>query len=133
MTHWERRTLVMEHSVLPLVSMESLAALEESLEGQTALSRGFVARYVELWPLRYSRLNDAVIAGSWDMAAESALSLFSSSVMVGAERLGQMSGELVELLKQGRQQEACASMTALGHCGNETVTELTVRYIQHTI
>lgn len=111
--------------------MESLRTLEESLEGQTVLSRGFVGRYVELWPLRFSRLNDAVASRNWSAAAESALSLFSASTMVGADRLGQMSGDLVEMLKHGNQQQVRDSIEAVGTCGNETVAELTHCYVQH--
>lgn len=121
----------MSYGSLPLVSMDSLAALEESLDGQTALSRGFVGRYVEMWPLRYARLCDALSAGQWDEAKESALSLFSSSVMVGADRLGQMSGDLVEMLNQERQEQARAAMVGVGQCGQETIAELTERYVQH--
>lgn len=111
--------------------MESLTALEESLEGQTALSRGFVGRFVELWPLRYARLSEAVAAGEWNVAAESALSLYSASSMVGADRLGQMSGDLVEFLKQGKQAQVLKAMASVGACGSETIAELTVRYVQH--
>lgn len=121
---------IMNYSSLPLVCMDSLAALEESLEGQTMLSRGFVGRYVEMWPQRYSRLQTALSTGNWDVAAESALSLFSSSVMVGAERLSQMSGDMVEFLKQGKQQQAQDAIVDVGLCGTETVDELTVRYVR---
>lgn len=122
----------MKYSLLPLVSMESLTALEESLEGQTAMSRGFVSRFIELWPQRFSRLTDAVSSSDWSDASESALSLFSSSTMVGAERLGQMSGDLVEILKQGGQDQVRERISDIGRCGDETVMELTIRYVQHT-
>lgn len=125
----ERKQLV-NYSSLPLVCIESLTALEESLEGQTALSRGFVGRYVEMWPQRYARLSAAASAGNWDEATESALSLFSSSAMVGAERLGQMSGDIVEFLKQGKQKLALDRIDAVGRCGNDTVAELTACYVQ---
>lgn len=121
----------MNYTSLPLVSMESLRALEDSLDGQTVLSRGFVSRYVEMWPQRYTRLRDALSAGRWDEATEAGLSLFSSSVMVGADRLGQMAGDLVELLKQGRQARARDAVEALDRCGNETAAELATRYVQH--
>lgn len=120
----------MNYSSAPLVCMESLIALEDSLEGQTALTRGFVGRYVEMWPSRYLRLSNAFSAGRWEEAADSALSLYSSSAMVGADRLGQMSGDLVELLKQDRQEKAQDALEELERCGNETVAELMVCYIQ---
>ncbi|WP_195849409.1 Hpt domain-containing protein [Arthrobacter sp. AQ5-05] len=120
----------MNYSSVPLVCMESLIALEDSLEGQTALTRGFVGRYVEMWPSRYLRLSIAFSAGQWEEATDSALSLFSSSAMVGADRLGQMSGDLVELLKQGRQEQAQDALEEVESCGNETVAELMARYVQ---
>lgn len=120
----------MDHISLPLVSMESLTALEHSLEGQTALSRGFVSRYVEMWPARHARLSQAIAAGQWEEAVESALSLYSSSTMVGAERLGQMSGDLVETIKRGQHGQAREALAAVGRCGDATVIELTVRYVQ---
>lgn len=129
--HRERRG-ILNYSSLPLVCMDSLTALEDSLEGQVVLSRGFVGRYIEMWPQRYLRLHLALSEEDWEEATESALSLFSSSVMVGAERLGQMSGDLVEFLKQGQQQQAQNGIVEVGMCGNETVAELTERYIQQS-
>lgn len=123
---------MVNYSSLPLVSMESLMALEDSLEGQKVLSRGFVGRYVEMWPQRYSRLENALAAGKWDEAAESALSIFSSSVMVGAERLGQMSGDMVESLKQGSPEKAQEALPAVASCGTATVAELKVCYVHRS-
>ena len=120
----------MNYSSWALVSLESLLALEESLDGERALSRGFVGRYVEMWPARHARLCDALSEGNWGAATESALSLFSSSAMVGADRLGQMAGDLVELLKQGRHTQAASIIVPLGVCGNETVEQLLERYVR---
>ncbi|WP_354212727.1 hypothetical protein [Arthrobacter sp. UYCu511] len=106
--------------------------LEDSLEGQTMLSRGFVGRYVEMWPQRYARLQTALGAGNVEDAAEAALSIFSSSVMVGAERLGQMSGDMVEWIKQGHPDKAQEALNAVALCGTETMTDLKDRYVQPT-
>ena len=122
----------MNYSSLPLVCMDSLAMLEDSLEGQTMLSRGFVGRYVEMWPQRYARLQTALGAGNVEDAAEAALSIFSSSVMVGAERLGQMSGDMVEWIKQGHPDKAQEALNAVAWCGTETMTDLKDRYVQPT-
>lgn len=119
----------MNSSSLPLVSMASLRELEESLDGQSVLCRGFVHRYVGMWPQRLDRIRRAVDGHQWDEASEAALSLFSSSVMVGAEQLGQLAGDLVELLKQRHYGSAAECLGALSRCGDQTVAELENSYV----
>lgn len=120
----------MNYASLPLVCMDSLIALEQSLEGQTAVSRGFVSRYVEMWPNRFLRLSQAVASANWDEVVESAMSLYSSSSMVGADRLGHMSGDLVEFVKRGQNEQARDALPAVEECGNQTVQELLACYVK---
>ncbi|PYI65827.1 hypothetical protein CVV68_16500 [Arthrobacter livingstonensis] len=122
----------MNTSSLPLVSMDSLRELEESLDGQSVLCRGFVHRYVQMWPQRLCRIKVAVNSHQWDEATEAALSLFSSSAMVGAEQLGQLAGDLVELLKQRHFEGASDYLAALALCGDRTAVELEDSYVQST-
>ncbi|MGA7206085.1 MAG: hypothetical protein WBX27_15785 [Specibacter sp.] len=120
----------MKISSLPLVSMESLRDLEESLDGQSVLCRGFVHRYVLMWPQRFCRIRTAVDGHLWDEATEAALSLFSSSAMVGAEQLVQLSGDLVELLQQQHFEGASRCLDPISHCGDLTIAELEHSYVQ---
>jgi len=124
---------VASFSSSPLVSMEALHDLEEALDGQPVLCRGFVGRYVEMWPQRNKRIRDAVAARDWDEATEATLSLYSSSAMVGAAKLGQVAESLVVLLKEGRYGNVAETLADLEECGNLTTRELTTSYVRPAV
>ena len=114
---------------LPLVCIATLHSLEESLDGQQSLCRNFVCRYVEMWPGRFERLRVAVMAGHHAEAMDAALSLRSSSLMVGAAQVGELSTDLIRLLEGGRHAEATKKLAMLGRCGNQTACQLTSSYV----
>ncbi|WP_425863818.1 hypothetical protein [Arthrobacter sp. TWP1-1] len=114
---------------LPLVCTATLHSLEESLHGERALCRNFVCRYIEMWPGRFERIQEAVMSGHVDDAMDSALSLRSSSLMVGAARLGQITSELIHLLECGRHTAAVKKLLALQRCGNQTAGQLITTYV----
>ncbi|WP_181034221.1 Hpt domain-containing protein [Arthrobacter sp. GMC3] len=116
-------------TTLPLVCTATLHSLEESLDGERALCRNFVCRYVEMWPQRFSRIHDAVTTGHQEAAMDAALSLRSSSMMVGAARLGELAGDLIQLLECGRAGAAAKKLPALQLCGNQTTCQLTASYV----
>lgn len=115
----------------PLVSLARLHSLEESLGGETAQCRGFVSNYVDMWSGRFQRLSDAVKAEDVDNAMDAALSLCTSSHMVGAERLEKEAGELIQFLRQGCMANACQALPSLGLCGQQTVAELVETYVKY--
>lgn len=114
---------------LPLVCGAALQSLEADLDGESVLCRVFVGRYVEMWPQRCSRIQAAVAAGDWESAMDAALSLRSSSVMVGAARLGQLASNLVQLLKDDCHDDSTRNLRDLRRCGNQTMAELTACYL----
>lgn len=114
---------------LPLVCAATLHSLEESLDGERELCRSFVCRYVEMWPGRFERIYDAVSSGHHEEALDSALSLRSSCLMVGAAQLGKLTNDLIHLLGIGRPCATAKKLAALQACGNQTARQLTTSYV----
>lgn len=108
----------------PLVCTETLRALQESLDGEKDSCRNFVSRYVEMWPGRFERISAAVASGDNDLAMDSALSLRSSSLMVGAARLSALTDELIRLLEGRHASAARRKLASIQACGNETAGKL---------
>ena len=113
----------------PPVCTETLSSLEESLLGERTLCLQFVYRYIDMWPHRFERIYDAVMASHSDDAMDAALSLRSASMMVGAARLGELSTELILLIESERFDDAAMELDALRRCGNQTTCHLTDSYI----
>ncbi|MGA7205498.1 MAG: Hpt domain-containing protein [Specibacter sp.] len=114
---------------LPLVSLDTLHDLEASLDGEATLCRGFVRTYVDMWSPRYERLCCAVVAKDPEAAMDAALSLCTSSYMVGAQRLGHLAEEFIDILKSGTSASAMRALPSLGRCGEQTVCALVSEYI----
>lgn len=109
---------------LPLVCVETLLTLQDSLDGEKNVCRTFVDRYVEMWPGRFARLQAAVASGDNEQALDSALSLRSSSFMVGAAQLGALTDDLIHLLECHQHFAATQKLASLRECGNETAGQL---------
>lgn len=116
-------------TMLPLVCAETLHLLEESLDGERALCRSFVCRFVDMWPERFRRIHEAVKTGHLENAMDAALSLRSSSMMVGAAQLGELTSGLVGTLEEGCNVTAARQLKALRLCGNRTADQLTSSYV----
>lgn len=116
-------------TMLPLVCTATLHSLEEALDGEQVLCRNFVCRYVDMWPQRFNRICDAVTTGHQDDAMDAALSLRSSSMMVGAARLGELASDLIRLLEGGCHSAAANTLPALQLCGNQTAYHLKTSYV----
>lgn len=114
----------------PLVNMAQLEYLEDSLGGETSLSRAFVSNYVEMWTGRFQRLSTAILAEDLDDAIDAALSLCTSSHMVGAEQLEKGTAELLGILRTGGLQQASLALASLRQCGEQTVIQLVERYVR---
>lgn len=119
----------MAQQTLPLVSMDQLQDLEDSLGGEAALCRGFVTSYIGMWASRFQRLAAAIGDQDFDAAMDAALSLHTSSHMVGAELLSEQSGDLIMVLRRGGFAGASGALPALGECGERTMTELMTSYV----
>jgi hypothetical protein len=122
-------TTTMARQLLPLVSLAALHELEASLDGEATLCRSFVSSYVSMWPPRYERLCGAMAEQDSAAAMDAALSLCTSSYMVGAQRLGHLTDELIAILHSGVPASAMQALPRLRRCGEQTVCELVSRYI----
>lgn len=109
---------------LPLVCVDTLVSLQESLDGEKSLCRNFVSRYVEMWPGRFDRIHAALTSGDNEAALDSVLSLRSSSLMVGAAELGELSTDLFHLLECRSHSAALKKLPRLQSCGNQTASQL---------
>ncbi|MCU6481408.1 hypothetical protein [Arthrobacter sp. A2-55] len=119
----------MSHNSGPLVSLAQLHRLEESLGGDAAACHGVVSTYVNMWGTRYRRLSSTILADDLEGAMDSALSVFSSSHMVGAERLEHRAEQVIEALRRKDLDQAARALPALGKCGDLTVADLRVGYL----
>ena len=120
----------MKHNELPLVDMEALHALEESLLGQKTLSRNVVGSFVQMWTQRDEGRTHALSLCEWADTTDAALSLYSSSSLAGASRLSELSADIVHFLKIGHYLKAAAMLDGLHRCGEQTMAQLTITYLQ---
>lgn len=119
----------MENSQLPLVCLETLQSLEKSLDGERDLSRNFVIRYVDMWPSRLERIQNATTTDDRKEAMDASLSLRSASVMVGVTRLADLALGIIELIEGGPTATLTKLVTALQLCGDQTMHHLKFSYI----
>ena len=83
------------------------AVLELCKDIGTAATRDFIYGYLAMLSGRVSRLRDAVAADDLEGARVAAMSLHSSSVMVGADPLADVAKALMEPLARGDLETAC--------------------------
>lgn len=114
----------------PLMSLDQLHDLEDSLGGEAAVCKGFVSNYVDMWTGRFQRLSTAIGSEDLDAAMDAALSLCTSSHMVGATRLEQCAEELIGMLRAGCLHQASMALPSLGQCGRQTVRQLVEKYVK---
>lgn len=114
---------------VPLVSTETLHLLEESLNGELGLCRNFVSRFIDMWPTRFERIHDAITTAQQEDAMDAALSLRSSSMMVGGARLGAMATDIIALVEYEAFAQATMKLATLQHCGNQTTRQLKACYV----
>lgn len=91
------------HPRHPLVDPAVLARLRDELQPGSGICEVFVNNYIALLPLRLDRLHRAVESMDTEAAMDAVLSLKTSSLMVGACRLGALAGDL-----EAELQDACA-------------------------
>jgi histidine phosphotransfer protein HptB len=81
----------------PLVDQTVLARLRDQLD--PGIYRGFIRDYIGLLPRRFARVDRAVQSTDYEAAMDAVLSLKSSSLMVGASRIGALAGAIESKLK----------------------------------
>lgn len=113
----------------PLVCLETLQALEASMDGERSHCRHFVLLYIDRWPQRFTRLHDSITTEDHEAAMDAALSLRNASVMVGAPRLGKLATTMVHHLEEGQNTAAAQLLAAVRWCGDKTMHQLKASYL----
>ncbi|WP_343320600.1 Hpt domain-containing protein (plasmid) [Arthrobacter sp. TMP15] len=119
----------MDPERVSLFCPEVLQSLQEFLGGEKSLCSHFVLLYIDMWPGRFKRIYDAVKAGHREDAMDAALSLRTASAMVGAQRLSELTTEIIHLLDSGKPTAAIKTLETLQLCGTQTMTKLKIAYL----
>lgn len=121
----------------PLVDQSVLDRLREELAEDGGYTRVFVGNFIGYLPHRMNRLRLALTTGDLEGAVDAILSLKTSSQMVGAERLAEMSLDLECEIRNGVRkadvavvlpQLAATYLRAIDHCGQQTVHRLEAQW-----
>ncbi len=84
----------------PILDPSVLERLRAGLDDDEGIWRVFVQNYIDELPVRIEKLRLALTTGDRDGAVDAALSLKTSSQMVGAERLGNLALNVETSLRQ---------------------------------
>lgn len=110
----------------PAVLERLMRELDDDREGY---ARIFVADFIGCLPYRVERLRLALTTGDWEAAVDAALSLKTSSQMVGAERLAALASDLEKEVRgeasrfhtaAALPKLAAAFLTPIAGCGHQT-------------
>ncbi|QDY90405.1 Hpt domain-containing protein [Arthrobacter sp. UKPF54-2] len=112
----------------PLVDPAALQDLGEQLNS-AAVAKGFARDYAQMWDRRYEALATALDRRDQAAALDAALSLKTSSSMVGGLRLAELAADLEEAIRSGHLAEAASRLDDVAARGSETVDELQFSYI----
>ncbi|MGO4190662.1 Hpt domain-containing protein [Arthrobacter sp. YAF17] len=114
--------------VAPLVDPAALQDLGAQLESPS-VAKGFARDYAKMWDQRYSCLASALDRRDEAGSLEAALSLKTSSAMVGGLQLAGLAGDLEEAVRGGDMARAGSLLAEIAESGSETVDELQYSYI----
>lgn len=107
---------------LPLVDPIALRVLAEDVGPESAAS--FARDFVRIWPKRRDSLSAALGRNDYDAAHDAALSLRTSSTMVGAARLAGLACSLERHLRAEGTAAAALLLPQTVECGERTVAVL---------
>lgn len=114
--------------IAPLVDPAALQDLGAQLESPS-VAKGFARDYAKLWDQRYSCLASALDRRDEAGSLDAALSLKTSSAMVGGVQLARLAGELEDAVRGGDMERASSLLGDIAASGSETVDELQYSYI----
>ncbi|KUM33815.1 hypothetical protein AR539_11675 [Arthrobacter sp. EPSL27] len=114
--------------MVPLVDPAALQDLSAQLESPS-VAKGFARDYAKLWDQRYSCLASALGRRDEAGSLDAALSLKTSSAMVGGVQLARLAGELEDAIRGGDMERASSLLEDIAASGSETVDELQYSYI----
>lgn len=114
--------------VLPLVDLAILSQLEGQLNDPRP-ARAFARDYITGFEDRYLRLTSSIGNRDVPAALDAALSLRSSSTMIGAMRLSEMAASFQTAVASDDLDTARRALPAIERCGLDTIDELEGRYL----
>ncbi|MET1089576.1 MAG: Hpt domain-containing protein [Arthrobacter sp.] len=114
--------------LLPLVDARILRDLEDQLQGPD-LARRFARDYAGMWDGRRSRLAAAIAGQDQTSALDAAISLRTTSAMVGGLRLTRLAEMLEGLIRKGDFGRCRTLMKRVAAHGDLTVSELRAHYL----
>ncbi|WP_422933890.1 Hpt domain-containing protein [Sinomonas sp. P47F7] len=106
----------------PLVDPAALGLLAEDVGPASAA--GFARDFAAMWPRRRAAIDLALGCGDFDAALEAALSLRTSSVMVGATRLAGLALRVEAALRANDGAAAAQLLAPVARCGDLTAAAL---------
>lgn len=107
----------------PLVSWTVQSTLRDDVADPVAHT-AFIRAYTEMWPGRYGRLAHAIRINDWDQAMDAALSLRSSSEMLGAVNLARLALAVEQAIRSRQLHGAGMLLPGLKSCGEDTMSVL---------
>jgi HPt (histidine-containing phosphotransfer) domain-containing protein len=107
----------------PLVSWTVQSTLRDDVADSEAYT-GFIRSYTEMWPRRYGRLAHAIRVNDWVQAMDAALSLRSSSEMLGAVNLARLALAVEQAIRSRQLHAAGMLLPGLKSCGEDTMSVL---------
>jgi hypothetical protein len=107
---------------LPLVDPTALRLLAADVGRESAAS--FARDFMRIWPRRRAALAAALAGTDRTVALDAALSLRTSSTMVGAARLAALSEKLERRVRTDGPQAAAPLLADVTQCGELTVLAL---------
>lgn len=114
--------------LLPLVDLTVLADLERQLN-DAGPARAFARDYITGFDDRCRRLAGSIADQDVPAALEAALSLRSSSIMIGAERLAALVAIVGTAVSAADLYTARRGLPGIEQCGLDTIAELEARYL----
>ncbi|UCR88409.1 Hpt domain-containing protein [Mycetocola spongiae] len=111
----------------PLLDPDELDRLCAALNGDHEACHAFVLSFCERWPQRLKTLRDSVENIQIVGALDAALSLKTSSAMLGALHLNALSGHIEDALRESDRERAGHLLTQIREVGERTVALLHVR------
>ncbi len=107
----------------PLVSWTVQSTLRDDVADPAGYT-SFIRTYTEMWPGRYGRLAHSIRVNDWDQAMDAALSLRSSSEMLGAVNLARLALAVEQAIRSRRLHAAGMLLPGLKSCGEDTMSVL---------
>lgn len=107
---------------LPLLDTSVLDELREELQNDEPIWKAFIRNYYMYLPSRVERLRLTLLAANLESAKDAALSLRTSSQMIGAKRLAWLAQQIEDALNENTKEQDDAALPHIAHTRLQPVT-----------